>query len=89
MFSVKDEVSDVAAEIENLCGTLFDRWCEKRSVVPLAYLMHSWPLAAPTPLRIMRLSCVLRDLMNAYCESLDVDDRQLIHTVVAIANRVI
>jgi len=89
MFRVKDEVSEVAAEIENLCGTLFDRLCEKRSVVPLAYLMHSWPLATPTPPRIRRLSSVLRDLMNSHCEALDVDDRQLILTVVTMANQLI
>ena len=89
MFSFKNELSDAAAEIENLCGTLFDRWCEKRSVLPLAYLMNSWPLHAPTQPRIRHLSCGLRDLMDSHLESLDGDDQQLIRAVVAVANRLI
>ncbi len=78
--------SNITVEIEDLCSTLFNRWCESRSVVPLAYLMNSWPLTASTPTRIRRLSSALLALMNSNCSELEVEDRRLISSVVAIAD---
>lgn len=38
------------ALVENICLTLFDRWCERRNVVALAYLLHRWPLVDDSPI---------------------------------------
>ncbi|ANB75630.1 hypothetical protein P3T22_005001 [Paraburkholderia sp. GAS348] len=76
---------ELSAEIEACCLALFDRWCEKRRVVPLAYLMHAWPIPKPTPTLMRHLSRSLHDLMLSYSDSLDVDECRLIEDAIAIA----
>ena len=34
----------IADELNELCLALFDGWCERRCVIPLANLLHGWPL---------------------------------------------
>jgi hypothetical protein len=40
----QDATSHHFALAEKVCLTLFDRWCEQRNVVALAYLMYAWPV---------------------------------------------
>ncbi|SDG43097.1 hypothetical protein [Paraburkholderia phenazinium] len=85
MASALEERSDAAEEIEDLCIALFDRWCERRCMVPLAYLMHTWPIAGASPQLIDRLTSTLRDLVIYHADTLDAEDRALIGRVIAIA----
>jgi hypothetical protein len=49
-------------EITALCMQLFDSFCERRSVLPLAYLMHAWPLTEANEKGFRMLRQSLRDL---------------------------
>lgn len=55
---------------EQICLTLFDRWCEQRNVLALAYLMHGWPLAGNAALQTKRLLQSLRELKEHHHETL-------------------
>lgn len=87
MIRERNERPDVAAQMEACCCALFERWCEERRVIPLAYLMHAWPLATPSPAYIRRLSRSLRDLILSHAESLGIDDCRLIEDAIAIAGQ--
>jgi hypothetical protein len=56
--------------VEQICLTLFDRWCEQRNVIALTYLMHGWPLTRDDPSLIGRLVQSLRELVEHHHESL-------------------
>lgn len=86
MYDVTPNETALAAELELLCGTLFERWCDRRSVIPLAYLMQNWPIVSPSPPRFRSLSCSLRQLAVSESDSLDTDDRRLIASLVTIAS---
>ena len=58
------------AVIEQICLTLFDRWCERRNVLALAYLMYGWPLTDDDPSLIGRLLQSLRELAEHHHEAL-------------------
>lgn len=85
MMSERDVRPDVVAQMEACCFLLFERWCEERRVIPLAYLMHAWPLATPSPVYVRRLSRALHDLILLHAESLGIDDCRLIEDAIAIA----
>jgi hypothetical protein len=55
---------DVLKDLNDLCTRLFDAFCERRSVIPLAYLMHSWPLLDLNPSSRRRLRDDLVDLQR-------------------------
>jgi len=78
---------DVAARIEACCVTLFERWCERRLVIPLAYLMSIWPLATPSSFYMRRVSMSLDDLVRSHGEMLGDDDCRLIADVIAQVER--
>jgi hypothetical protein len=70
-------------EMDRLCTHLFDSWCERRSVIPLAYLMHAWPiLKAPLSRRL--LLNTLHELRQFHPESLSERDHQVVEQVLAI-----
>lgn len=71
-------------KIDQLCLALFDGWCERRSVIPLAYLMHAWPLLTSVAPARTRLSNVLQELQWFHPESLTPDEHQVIKQVLAI-----
>jgi hypothetical protein len=48
--------------IDKLCGRLFELWCEERKLVPLAYLLHCWPLTGHDAAAIKRLADAMSDL---------------------------
>jgi hypothetical protein len=56
--------------VEQICLTLFDRWCEQRNVLALAYLMYGWPLSCDDPSLVRRLVQSLRELVEHHHESL-------------------
>lgn len=87
MLSERNAQPDVAAQMEACCSVLFERWCEERRVIPLAYLMHAWPLATRSPATFLRLSKSLRDLVVAHADALDVDDRRLIRNAIDLAEQ--
>ena len=72
-------------DIDRLCNLLFDSWCERRSVIPLAYLMHAWPIAGATTLVGTRLQETLHALRQLHSDSLSPNDHQIIRQVCAIA----
>jgi hypothetical protein len=71
-------------QVNDLCITLFDRWCEHREITPLIYLLYAWPLFPSEPHPVRRLSAALRDLSMFHMETLDDIDRDLIGNVHAI-----
>ncbi|CAN0626540.1 conserved protein of unknown function [Burkholderia multivorans] len=77
--------TDHAAEIDDLCGRLFDRWCKRRSVIPLAHLMRGWPLAMRSGGTLRQLSGALQNLVDWHAESLDGIDLRLIRAVIDLA----
>lgn len=72
-------------DVDNCCALLFERWCERRCVVPLAYLMRVWPMADPGSHQAQRLLGALRDLLRFNAEMLDANDRRLIRHALAAA----
>ena len=70
--------------INSLCILLFDSWCERRSVIPLAYLMHAWPILQAAPLVMTRLLNTLRELRQFHPDLLSDDEHQVIEQVFAI-----
>jgi hypothetical protein len=70
--------TNVLEEIDQLCLLLFDNWCERRSVIPLSYLMHAWPILKGVPLARMRLLNTLQELRQFHPDSLSIEDHQVI-----------
>jgi hypothetical protein len=57
------ESREVAVEsLNTACERLFDIWCESRSVIPLSYLLHCWPLPDWGHASVKKLSDGLREL---------------------------
>ena len=79
---------DAAEQIETQCLALFERWCETRHVVPLAFLMHAWPLPIPMPHFAGQLVRSLQTLMHLHADALDVEDCRLIEPAISIAERI-
>jgi hypothetical protein len=66
---------------ETICLTLFDRWCEQRNVVALAYLMYAWPVIGNSPAVIRRLCQSLRELKVYHHEALQSDELILLSSL--------
>ncbi|WP_321813947.1 MULTISPECIES: hypothetical protein [unclassified Paraburkholderia] len=79
----------LAAELEQLCAALFERWCERRSVIPLTFLMRNWPIVSPSTPNFHSLSLSLEQLAICEDDALDLDDRKLILQIVWIANHIV
>ena len=69
---------------EEVCLKLFDRWCERRNVLALAYLMHGWPLANDTPSLATRLLQSLRELKEHHPEVLLSEERALLGLILTV-----
>ena len=82
--SSADDDYRLRKQIDDLCIALFDRWCERREITPLIYLLHAWPLFPSKPHPVKRLAAALRDLSTFHTETLDDMDRELIDNVHAI-----
>jgi hypothetical protein len=70
MSSLLSEREAVQARVERACMCLFDTWCETRSVVPLTYLLHCWPLADGSARAIRRMRDTLRELQSSHPDAL-------------------
>ncbi|MGF6779808.1 hypothetical protein P3T21_005037 [Paraburkholderia sp. GAS334] len=60
------QYEDTVEQINSACRRLFDTWCESRSVIPLGYLLHCWPLPNGGPASVRRLADGLRELSRAH-----------------------
>jgi hypothetical protein len=72
-------------QVDDLCIALFDRWCERRELIALLYLLHAWPFFPSTPQPVKAVSAALSDLSMFHREALDNRDRELIASVLALA----
>jgi hypothetical protein len=70
-------------EINRLCTHLFDIWCERRSVIPLAFLMHAWPILKTATLARTHLLNTLQELRQLHPDSLTEEDHQVIEQVLS------
>ncbi|WP_114811116.1 hypothetical protein [Paraburkholderia kururiensis] len=70
MSSLLSEREALYQRIERACMCLFDTWCETRSVAPLTYLLHCWPLADGSARAIRRMRDTLRELQGSHPDSL-------------------
>jgi hypothetical protein len=84
-FDAGSAVTEAIDEIDELCVSLFDLWCEHRRVVPLAYLMHSWPIANRDYFFVKRLFNTLNDLVTFHGDSLTTYEHKLIHHLLEVA----
>lgn len=73
----------VECDLHALCLYLFDVWCERRNVIPLAYLMHSWPMVSATAETRTRLVKAFRDLQKWHADALLPAEHQMISRVLA------
>jgi hypothetical protein len=46
-------------------------WCEARSVLPLTYLMHCWPMCDSGPATLRRLGETMQELRRHHADQLD------------------
>ncbi|WP_027797404.1 hypothetical protein [Paraburkholderia acidipaludis] len=58
-------------EVETLCLRLFDAWCESRSLMPLTYLMHGWPMPHCCAGAMRHLYETITDLRHYHADWLD------------------
>jgi len=70
--------------LERLCLSLFDGWCERRNVIPLAYLMSAWPIVSSSVLATSRLLHALRELQQYHPEILTPDEYRVVTQILAI-----
>jgi hypothetical protein len=73
-----DVTSQRLAHVEQICVTLFERWCEQRNVLALTYLMYGWPLMGGDPYLVRRLVQSLRELGEHHQEALLNEDAELL-----------
>ena len=66
-----------------LCTQLFESFCEHRSVLPLAYLMHVWPLVEDSEEGLCMLRQGLLDLQQWHADEIDATENLLISQIVS------
>jgi hypothetical protein len=81
---VSDGPAHLRKQVDDLCILLFDRWCERREITPLLYLLHAWPFLSSTPHPVRHVSSALRDLSRFHREALDNQDQELIASILAL-----
>ena len=78
--------SEAEAETETLhalCAQLFESFCAHRSVLPLAYLMHAWPLIESSEEGHRKLRQSLLDLSEWHADEVDPAEYLLISQIVS------
>jgi hypothetical protein len=70
MIPYLSERENAVEQINSICMRLFDTWCEHRSVTPLVYLLHCWPLMDSEPASIRRLGETLWELRKTHTETI-------------------
>jgi hypothetical protein len=71
--------------IDKLCGRLFELWCEERKLVPLAYLLHCWPLTGHDAAAIKRLADAMSDLSRFQPGKLSARESIMVREVIGSA----
>jgi hypothetical protein len=74
MIAYLSERENVVEQVNDICMRLFDNWCDTRSVTPLAYLMHCWPMSDSKPAALRRLGESLGDLRRHHADQIDAHD---------------
>jgi hypothetical protein len=75
--------------IAKLCGRLFELWCEERKLVPLAYLLHCWPLTGHDAVAIKRLADAMSDLSRFQPGKLSTRESIMVREVIGSAREVV
>ncbi|MHB9842303.1 hypothetical protein Q8F57_046930 [Paraburkholderia terrae] len=80
-----DGCAHLRKQVDDLCILLFDRWCERREITPLLYLLHAWPFLPSTPHPVRLVCSALLDLLRFHREALDYEDQELIAGILTLA----
>ena len=75
--------------IDELCVRLFELWCEERKLVPLAYLLHCWPLTGHDAGAIKRLADAMSDLSRFQPGKLSTRESIVVSEVIGSAREVV
>ncbi|CAE6773748.1 hypothetical protein [Paraburkholderia domus] len=75
--------------IDKLCVRLFELWCEERKPVPLAYLLHCWPLTGHDPVAVKRLADAMSDLSRFQPGKLSTRESMMVHEVIGSAHEIV
>jgi hypothetical protein len=67
--------------VDEVCLMLFDRWCERRNVIALGYLMHRWPLPEDSESLTGQLLRSLSELREYHPGALFSEERALLNLV--------
>lgn len=76
---------DAPRRANELCIALFDRWCGRRELIPLVYLLHAWPFVPTTGHSVRTLAASLKELSCFHGETLDEFDLQMIAKIHSLA----
>lgn len=74
--------------IDDLCIQLFDLFCERRRVIPLAFLMRCWPIAGDALYRVSRLADTMDELITSCGDQLSGDEYGVILDVLRLTSSV-
>ena len=75
--------------IDELCVRLFELWCEERKLVPLAYLLHCWPLTGHDTVVVKRLADAMSDLCQFQAAKLSARESTLVREIIGNAREII
>lgn len=70
-------------KLDELCLELFESFCERRSIVALAYLMHGWPLVVQNATTCRRLLDNLVELGRWHLSELVESEKILVDQIIA------
>lgn len=71
------------AEIDMECLQLFNELCEQKALLPLAYLLHTWPIPGFTELALHRLRKTLEALSALPDAGLTSTSRELCESLIS------
>jgi hypothetical protein len=80
---------ETVKRIDALCEGLFELWCEERKRVPLAYLLHCWPLTSHDPVAIKRLADSMSDLCQFQTGKIDTRDWTMLRELISSAREIV
>jgi hypothetical protein len=80
---------ETVKRIDELCTGLFELWCEERKRVPLAYLLHCWPLTGHDPLAIKRLADAMSDLCQFQAGKITTREWTMMRELIGSAREII
>lgn len=80
-YSILDS-EEALTKVDRLCLHLFERWCEDKKIVPLAYLLHCWPLTRSDSVSLKRLADAMLDLGHFHAGLLDTEDSVVLNALI-------